>query len=52
MDAVIWRQGRTREVFSRNSGIRLRKKRKYAAEFISSAAASQLASLSLEIGFS
>ena len=25
-DVVIWRQGRTREVFSRNSGIRLRKK--------------------------
>jgi hypothetical protein len=24
MDVVFWRQGRTREVFSRNSGIRLR----------------------------
>jgi hypothetical protein len=26
MDVVIWRQGRTREVFSRSSRIRLRKK--------------------------
>src|SRR5213596_2604362 len=43
--------GRTWEVFSRNSGIRLRKKKRYAAEFMNLAAVSQLASLPLEIRF-